>query len=67
MNVLITGISSGLGYELAKKFIKKGDNVYGTSRRKISLDANHLQCDFNNLEELSLNFKTYVSTFFDEA
>ena len=60
MNILITGTSSGLGHELAKKFIEKGDIVYGTSRRKTSLNINHLQCDFNNLEELSLNFKKFI-------
>jgi len=66
MNVLITGVSSGLGYELAKKFIANGDNVYGTSRRRSDLDIKHLKCDFNNLFDLALkldNFITDVSKF----
>lgn len=60
MNVLITGVSSGLGYELAKQFITNGDTVYGTSRRKTDLNINHLQCDFNNLEELDINFNNFI-------
>ena len=60
MNILITGVSSGLGYELAKKFIARGDKVYGTSRRKTNLNINHLQCDFNNLEELAINFHNFI-------
>ena len=60
MNILITGVSSGLGYELAKKFIARGHKVYGTSRRKTNLNINHLQCDFNNLEELAINFHNFI-------
>lgn len=33
MNVFITGVSSGIGYGLAKYYLKKGDRVYGLSRR----------------------------------
>jgi benzil reductase ((S)-benzoin forming) len=32
-NVLITGVSSGLGYGLAKAHLERGDTVYGLSRR----------------------------------
>lgn len=32
MNVLISGISSGLGYALASEILSRGDNVYGLSR-----------------------------------
>jgi len=60
MNILITGTSSGLGYELAKQFIARGDTVYGTSRRKTNLNIKHLQIDFNNLEELTINFKDFI-------
>jgi len=50
MNVLITGTSSGLGYELAKQFISKGDAVYGMSRRKSDLNITQLQCDFKDID-----------------
>jgi NAD(P)-dependent dehydrogenase (short-subunit alcohol dehydrogenase family) len=32
--VLITGVSSGLGYGLAKKYLERGAKVYGCSRRE---------------------------------
>jgi len=32
-NILITGVSSGLGYGLAKVYLELGANVYGCSRR----------------------------------
>ena len=32
MNILITGVSRGIGYELAKKFADRGLTVYGISR-----------------------------------
>lgn len=34
MNVLITGVSKGLGFQLAKNLIDKGQNVWGISRSK---------------------------------
>mgnify|MGYP003587347708 CR=1 FL=1 len=36
--VLITGASSGIGYEFAKIFAKNGDNIVITARRKENLD-----------------------------
>ena len=60
MNILITGVSSGLGYELAKKYITNGDNVYGTSRRPTNLNIKHLKCDFNNLSNLTLEFDNFT-------
>ena len=32
-NILITGVSSGLGYGLAKVYLERGAIVYGCSRR----------------------------------
>lgn len=32
MNILITGVTSGIGLELTKKFIKRGDKVFGVAR-----------------------------------
>jgi len=59
-NILITGVSSGLGYALAKKFIANGDKVYGTSRRQPDLNIKHLTCDFNNLDNLSLTLNPFI-------
>lgn len=36
--VLITGVSSGLGYGLASEFLKEGARVYGISRRRPDLE-----------------------------
>lgn len=47
LNILITGCSSGLGYELAKKHIENGDNVFGISRSLVNLSlSDFLQVDF---------------------
>jgi|15BtaG_2_1085339.scaffolds.fasta_scaffold00220_17 NAD(P)-dependent dehydrogenase (short-subunit alcohol dehydrogenase family) len=54
MNILITGTSSGLGYELAKQFIAKDDTVYGISRSQCDLDIIQLQCDFKDIDINSL-------------
>ena len=45
--ILITGCSSGLGFELAKTHIELGDSVYGISRSLTNLElTDFLQVDF---------------------
>ena len=54
-NVLITGISSGLGLSLAEHYLQQGDTVYGLSRRGAPLDNERLhqrQADLGKLEEI---------------
>ena len=47
MNILITGCSSGLGYELAKIHVNRGDNVFGISRSLVNIPLKgFLQVDF---------------------
>ena len=48
-NILITGVSSGIGYYSAKKFIDKGYRVYGSVRKQ--KDADRVS------DELGGNFK----------
>jgi short-subunit dehydrogenase len=36
-NIVITGTSRGVGYELAKKFLSNGNKVWGCSRRKSNI------------------------------
>ena len=43
-NVLITGMSLGLGKSLAQKYKESGYEVYGLSRRKVE-GYNHIECD----------------------
>lgn len=50
--VVITGVSSGIGLQLAKKFIESGDKVYGLSRHEFELEGlNHIVCDISVSEE----------------
>lgn len=50
--VVITGVSSGIGLELAKKFIGYGDKVFGLSRHEFALEGlNHIVCDVSFSDE----------------
>jgi len=62
MNVLITGTSSGLGYELAKQFISQGDTVYGISRSLSDLDIKQVNCDFTDLQYLAISLNNLIDT-----
>jgi len=62
MNVLITGTSSGLGYELAKQFISEGDTVYGISRSLSDLDIKQVNCDFTDLQYLAISLNNLIDT-----
>ena len=46
LKVLITGTSSGIGYEIAKKFIKEGHEVIGIDKRTASIE--------------NINYKHYI-------
>lgn len=45
---IITGVSEGLGYEVAKVLIEKNYKVIGISRTKPNLDINHIQADITS-------------------
>ena len=45
-NVLITGVSSGIGYETALTFLKKGYRVFGSARKKE--DVAYLENEFKD-------------------
>ncbi len=53
-NILITGVSTGIGYGAAKHFIQRGYTVYGSVRT--SIDADRLQAELGN---------TFVPLLFD--
>ena len=60
--VVITGVSSGIGLELAKKFIANNDIVYGLSRHNFKLDGlNHIICDVSSSEDCKQAINTIVS------
>lgn len=52
--ILVTGVSRGLGLEIAKTLLDKGYVVIGISRSKVFLPGKfqHLQFDLSNSEEL---------------
>lgn len=54
MKVFVTGTSSGLGYALAKHFVKSGADVYGLSRREPdnAEDYRFIACDLGDFAAL---------------
>ena len=62
MNALITGTSSGLGFELAKRFQKEDRNVYGISRSKTNLPINQMTCDFSDLDSITDRLEELIDT-----
>lgn len=46
-NILITGVSSGLGKSLKDNYMEDGHNVYGLSRTKVD-DCNHICLDLTD-------------------
>lgn len=61
MKVFITGVSKGLGRELAEYYLAKGHNVTGIGRTHsiVNQNFNFLNCDLNSIEEIErLNFGT---------
>ena len=55
-NIVITGTSSGIGYDIAKKFLKDGNIVWGCSRRGSKIkhrNYKHQKLDLSDLKEIS--------------
>tara|TARA_R100000008_G_C3571025_1_gene162132 strand:+ start:36 stop:725 length:690 start_codon:yes stop_codon:yes gene_type:complete len=52
MNVLITGVSSGLGKSLKDEYLSLGHNVYGISRNTVN-DCNHSSLDLSYVPNVS--------------
>ena len=51
--VVITGVSSGIGKDLANLLITKGYKVYGLSRHKVEMQGlESLICDVQNLDQI---------------
>ena len=61
-NILITGGTSGLGFELVHLFLEKGYNVVATGRQQINLRGFGerfilYRVDFSNLKQVALTTK----------
>ncbi len=55
-NIIVSGASSGIGYELALKFAQKGDRVIAISRRKDRLEQ--LKSQSVNIQILSIDLNS---------
>jgi short-subunit dehydrogenase len=74
MKIFITGISSGIGKELAKKLILEGHEVWGIARREtlletLSLDINndnfhYDRCDTTNFNEVKIIYNKMLEMQF---
>ena len=62
---LITGVSDGLGYEIAKLFIKSNIEVIGISRTVPDLDINHIKLDLTNISELDAGINIIQKNYSD--
>ena len=58
-NILITGISSGIGKALAKTYSETGYEIYGLSRTK-SDEYNHVECDLERVYDISYKLSTLL-------
>lgn len=64
--ILITGTSSGIGLELAKKLLEHEARVHGVSRREPELHSqnfSHHKIDLSNLSDLAKNSDLYKSKY----
>lgn len=53
MNILITGVTKGIGYFLAKEFLNRGDKVFGIGRT------------LENLKDLENEYKNFIPFNYD--
>ena len=66
-NIIVTGASRGVGFEIALHFIKSGANVIGLSRGKGNIeDQNykHYSVDLGDPDSIVKCFKNYISKDF---
>ena len=66
MKVLITGVSSGIGWGLTNYYLSKGSTVYGLSRRvpeKLTTLNNfhHLSIDLSDIDNITRNSLKFIS------
>lgn len=66
-HIFITGVSSGLGYGLAKMYLERGDCVYGCSRRVpeelIKKGLKHVVLDLSKASTSEVRLLDWLGTF----
>jgi NAD(P)-dependent dehydrogenase (short-subunit alcohol dehydrogenase family) len=63
MNIFITGVSSGIGYELAKLYLANGFRVYGVSRSDVDIEHKSFyfqNIDLSKLDDIEKNLKDFL-------
>lgn len=64
-HIFITGVSSGLGYGLAKTYLERGDQVYGCSRRVpeelVKMGLEHAQVDLADAQQGELSLTSFLA------
>ena len=59
--IIVTGGTSGIGYEITRALRNQGDNVITLSRRKLSEDKDHISCDLTDYSSLKKAYKIISS------
>ena len=59
--IIVTGGTSGIGYEITRTLRKEGENVITLSRRKLAEDKNHISCDLTDYSSLKKAYKIISS------
>lgn len=62
--ILVTGVSSGIGYVLAKELLEEGHTLIGLSRRKAqALNYDHYECDLSNKKAIEATTEKIITNY----
>ena len=59
--IIVTGGTSGIGYEITRSLRAEGENVVTLSRRELPEDKNHISCDLTDYSSLKKAYKLISS------
>ena len=55
--IIVTGGTSGIGYEITQTLREEGHNVITLSRRELTTDKDHISCDLTDYSSLKKAYK----------